>query len=131
MNGDPSENGNGEALFDEAPLVTRVERDASTAIVHVAGEIDLSTAPMLRESIVTELKESPSLLIVDLTEVTFLASAGLNELIVAGEHAAPLTKLRIVAAGSVVLRTLCLTGLDNVLSIFPTVEEALATPDDE
>ncbi|MPZ81862.1 MAG: anti-sigma factor antagonist [Actinophytocola sp.] len=129
MNEDPSENGKGDALPDEAPLVIRVERDRSAAIVHVAGEIDLSTAPMLRESITTVLKESPPLLIVDLTEVGFLASAGLNELIVAGEQAEPLTRLRVVTAGrSTTLRTLNLTGLDNVLAIFPTVDEALATP---
>lgn len=132
MNEDPSENGKGVALPDEAPLVIRLERDRRAAIVHVAGEIDLSTAPMLRESITTELKESPPLLIVDLTEVGFLASAGLNELIVAGKQAEPLTRLRVVTAGrTTILRTLNLTGLDNVLAIFPTVDEALATPVDE
>lgn len=131
MNQYPSENSKGDSLSNETPQVIRVERDGSAAIVHVAGEIDLSNAPMLGESITAELKESPSLLIVDLTKVSFLASAGLNELIVAGEKAEPLTTLRVVATDRTILRTLNLTGLDNVLAIFPTVDDALANPVDE
>jgi anti-sigma B factor antagonist len=49
-------------------------------VLHVEGEVDLLTAPTLEEGINQQLTHSPPDLIIDLTEVSFLACAGIHVL---------------------------------------------------
>ncbi len=53
---------------------------ARTAVVEVAGEIDLATAPHLSEVVETRLRSTVGLVIIDLHGTTFLAVAGLRAL---------------------------------------------------
>jgi anti-sigma B factor antagonist len=103
---------------------------ASGVIVHAAGEVDLTTAPQLAEelAVVVDQLSSPASVVLDLTAVTFLASAGLSVLL---EHdqrcrAAGL-ELRIVAGNRTVARTLQMTGLGETLPVSGSLAEALDT----
>jgi anti-sigma B factor antagonist len=98
-------------------------------IVAVAGEVDLVTAPALADAVHDALSETGAgMCVVDLTEVTFLASAGPAALLEAASHAErrrePL--LIVVDSNRPVIRPLQVTGLDHVLALYHTVEEALA-----
>jgi anti-sigma B factor antagonist len=102
---------------------------AQALVVTVAGEIDRSTVERVRAAVDAGLDQLHAgvVLIVDLTNVTFLESAGLQALVdvteTAQERGAP---LRIVVGHSrAVLRTIQLTGLTEVLPLFDTVEHAL------
>lgn len=100
-----------------------VRRMACATVLCVRGEVDGATAPALRTAITENLRGGPGVLVIDLSAVTFLASASLLALIeatAAGGHG-----VRVVAAGRECVRPIRLTGLDNVLSMHGTLAEAL------
>lgn len=110
--------------------IARVMGDQRAAlIVKVAGEIDVLTIDRFRAAVSTGFDRLPGggILVVDLTDVTFLGSPGLQALVDATRAASQRREpLRIVVdATRPVIRPIKLTGLDDVLALFHTVEEAL------
>jgi anti-sigma B factor antagonist len=98
------------------------------SVLHVAGEIDMLTAPVLDSMVVGQLKSLPHVLVLDLHEVGFMSSAGLASLVTAREQAGKAgTALRLVATGDPVLRPLTVTGLTAIFEIHSDMEAALAT----
>jgi anti-sigma B factor antagonist len=102
-------------------LSTWSRNTGSRTTVRVAGEIDLVTAPMLKEALesayrgVRASRPLPELL-VDLREVSFLSAAGLNVLAVL--HVRCVTdgrSMRIVGDQRAVRRPMELTGLGRLL----------------
>ena len=51
-------------------------------VIHLAGELDMSTVEALRQAVVAELHDAPARVIVDLGELTFCDSLGLGTLLV-------------------------------------------------
>lgn len=96
-----------------------------TALVVVTGEVDVLSAPRLEKAVDDALAEHPSRLVVDLTEVRFLASAGLGVLAGTKQRTAEHVDFRVVAEGSATSRPLHLTGLDQDFAVYSTREEAL------
>ncbi|KAA9159769.1 STAS domain-containing protein [Amycolatopsis acidicola] len=94
------------------------------AVVVVGGDLDMLTAPRLRGVLDELLARSPKAIVVDLTSVEFLGSAGLAALMRAHEQAGDV-RLRIVAPAREVHRAFTVTGLDEVLALYPTREAAL------
>lgn len=97
----------------------------SAVVLHVYGEVDLSTSGELEEAVAAALAERPSALVVDLTDVTFLDSAGLGVLAHGHLKGSELTSFRVVVTNPVTLKPLKLTGLDGLLAVYNTVEAAL------
>ena len=60
--------------------VSSTEQGAVT-VVHVAGEIDVYTAPLLREVLDKQVAAGRTELVVDLEKVTFMDSTGLGVLV--------------------------------------------------
>ncbi|MYW89388.1 STAS domain-containing protein [Amycolatopsis rubida] len=106
----------------------RVEREdrPPVAVLTVHGEVDLVTAPLLTAAVDEALDGAPPVLVLDLAAVEFLASAGLTALVTLTEHRARGASLRIVASGRATMRPIQLTGLEQTLPLYPTVEAALA-----
>jgi anti-sigma B factor antagonist len=96
------------------------------AVLSLTGELDMLTAPQLERAIAGAATKAPAAMIVDLTGVTFLASAGLNVLVAAYLDITRSAQFGVVADGVVVRRPLQLTGLDTVVTLFPTLGDALA-----
>jgi anti-sigma B factor antagonist len=99
----------------------------SVTVVHVEGEIDVYTAPLLREVLDKQVAAGRTDLVVDLEKVTFMDSTGLGVLVgrlklVRGQNGT----LRIVSAQERILKVFKITGLDKVFHIYATVDEALA-----
>jgi anti-sigma B factor antagonist len=110
-----------------AEQVASVEWVSSdVAVVAVSGEIDMLTVPAMTREIDAALNKRPAVLVVDLTGVSFFASAGLNALVVAEQQTGESCSLRVVAASSATRRPLSLMGLDQALAVFSTRDEALA-----
>jgi anti-anti-sigma factor len=110
-----------------APIAVRMSRRGSVVVLHVTGELDMLSSPSLAESITSALRERPPALIVDLSGVRFLGSAGLSVLIGAYDQAGTQTRIRVVASNPVTLRPLEVTGLLTEISIHPTVESAISS----
>lgn len=96
-------------------------------VVQVVGEIDVYTAPQLRERLDREIEAGRYDLVVDLSDVTFMDSTGLGVLvgrlkqIRLGDGS-----MRLVCTSDRVLKVFVITGLDKVFTIYPTVAEAVA-----
>ncbi|HET9143920.1 STAS domain-containing protein [Actinophytocola sp.] len=105
-----------------------IEQTGSGAVVlHVAGEIDLLTANYLGERLREQLEPAKGALVLDLTAVSFLGSAGLAEIVAISQAAGQdKAKLALVATNRAVLRPLEVTGLSSLLSVYDTVDAALA-----
>ncbi|SDP31817.1 STAS domain-containing protein [Lentzea jiangxiensis] len=112
-----------------SPLLVQQEMHGLSVVLRVAGELDQVTAPALRANLQTALAAAtpPHSLVIDLAEVEFFGSAGLNALLeLRRETVAKGVQLRVAAAHKIVLRPLGMTGVDRVLGLYPDVEQALA-----
>lgn len=95
-------------------------------IVHVAGEIDVTSAAVLRDALEALIADGRRRLTLDLTDVTFLDSTGLG--IVVGRlkrlarHGGTLT---VAASHERVRRVFDITGLDLLIAISPDLEGAV------
>lgn len=107
-------------------LTVRAHEQDGAVVLEVSGEIDMLTAPRLREAVWSALDGRPGVVVVDLLEVTFLGSSGLAVLVEAQQRAVERTALRIVATGAATMRPLQITGLDRHVSVFATRSDALA-----
>lgn len=104
-----------------------VEHGDGAVVVHVHGEIDTMTAPVLSERLATVIA-SANLMVVDLSRVTFLGSAGLAALVEAKEKTEGAGgRLRLVCGSHAVTRALQATNLLTLFDVADGVPEALRT----
>ena len=96
-------------------LTVEVSEPAPLARLTVTGEIDSSSAPLLREQLDTLLEGELTELVIDLSGVTFLDSAGLCVLAAAHRRAGTDVRLRVLASSRAVVRPLQITGLWQLL----------------
>ncbi len=107
--------------------VTVAAHDPAAAVVTVAGEVDLLTAPLVREKTCAVLEARPLLLVLDLRAITFFDSSGLAVLLeIARTAAGQGTTLRLACDTAPVLRPLQATGLTGEFEIYRSPKEALA-----
>lgn len=97
-------------------------------VLSVAGEIDVYTAPRLREQLLELANGGTTRAIVDMTEVSFVDSTGLGVLV------SGLKRFReaggdlvLVVVQPQILKVLEITGLTGVFSIHPSAAQAAAS----
>lgn len=96
------------------------------SIVWATGEIDVATAPGLRHELADAVSAHQCRVIVDLTQVPFMDSTGLNVLVLASSAArAHGGELRLVGACGNVRKLLRITGLEQVFPVHSTIEESI------
>ncbi len=99
-------------------------------VIAVGGEIDVYTAPQLRELVVGLVDEGQVQLICDLSEVQFLDSTGLGVLVGALNRVrAHEGTLSLVVTEERILKVFEITGLRKVFPIHATVDAALELRD--
>lgn len=108
-------------------LVCAVDSRSNATVVHVKGELDLASAPQLRQVFVQVLADAPSThLIVDLSGVSFIDSTGIG--VIVGAHR------RVTANGGwfsavvttpVVRKALQTTGLLRAWRVTGSIDDAL------
>lgn len=106
-------------------LSVRTDVVDGTLVVAVAGEIDHQTGGSLREALEPPQGAAPRV-VVDLGDVTFMDSSGINILIAV--HSALAESggwLRLAGAAPGVLRVIQLVGIDGFIDCRPTVQQAL------
>jgi anti-sigma B factor antagonist len=110
---------------DPRTAAVSVHDDGTTMIVSASGAIDALTAPALRDAIASVLDDDPRALVIDLTRVDFLGSVGLEILVTTRQAVAETTPVIVVADGPITRRPIELTGVDEFLTLFPTLATAL------
>jgi anti-anti-sigma factor len=94
-------------------------------LVQMPPEVDLATAPALRDDLLNALDHDGVHLVVDARDVTFMDSSGVNVLVRARERAATLEgSLHVVACSPGVRRVLEITGLDERLGLVGSLDVA-------
>jgi anti-sigma B factor antagonist len=96
-------------------------------VVRVAGEVDMSHEEELRGELRNAVASDAAGIVVDLTECEFIDSSGVRALLLSreaqnsnegSEH------LAVAASSEQILRILSVMGIDRVIPIRPTIEEA-------
>jgi anti-sigma B factor antagonist len=110
-------------MTDEILELATTDRQG-VPVVWAAGEIDVSTAPRLREHL-TSLPSDAERVVVDLSEVTFLDSTGLGVLVAGWKRCEDNgASLELVVTRPQVTKVLEITTLDAVFKIHASIEEA-------
>lgn len=114
----------------ELSMATRTVGDHTVLVV--GGEVDVYTAPRLRERLVELIEQGARRVVVDLSRVEFLDSTGLGVLVGALKRLRAVGGvLGLVCSHERLLKIFRITALDRVFSLFDTVEAATATTDTE
>jgi anti-sigma B factor antagonist len=100
---------------------------ADCAVLRVGGEVDVYTAPQLRERVIELLADGARHIIADLRQVDFLDSTGLGALVGSlkrlRDHDGSLT---LVSAADKTLTVFRVTGLIHVFALYSCLPEAIA-----
>ena len=101
--------------------------DDDCLVVAVRGDLDLFTAPELKQRLTEAIEGGTTRVVVDLDEATSIDSTTLGVLIAAVKR----LRLRdgglaVVCNDPTIARTFEITGLDEVFGVLDTREEALA-----
>ena len=99
-------------------LTLGISKRGGTTVVAVAGELDIASAPMLKDAIKRARQDDADDLVVDLRDLEFMDVSGLRVLIRAHQHAEEAGgRLRLANVRESVRRLLTLTGTNEILSI--------------
>jgi anti-anti-sigma factor len=110
-------------------LDVSVRTAGDVTIAELAGELDIASAPALREQLLGLLRPGSSQLVVDLSKVSFCDASGLAVLVGTGRRARLLGGyLRLAAVSPMVGEALRITGLHRNLATFPTAQAAVTGP---
>jgi anti-sigma B factor antagonist len=92
-------------------------------VVTVGGEIDLYTAPQLRNELVESLEAGTRRLVIDMSRAEFCDSTGISVLLSAMKRSRDRGgDLELVAPKPAVMKVLQVTGLDEVFVIHPDLD---------
>ncbi len=101
-------------------------RGDSTRITLV-GDLDAASSTSTQDTILAKLREGHKYLILDFSQVTFLASSGLRMLLVLAKETTALEgKLVLAQLNPTMQETLQMTGFLPFFTLVPTLEEGWA-----
>jgi anti-sigma B factor antagonist len=95
-------------------------------VVVVAGEIDMMTETSPLDQALAAVRRKPAGLVMDLGAVSFFGSAGINLVLNVWRHAVSDSVPLAVVGGRTVSRPLEMSGASAVLSVHPSLAEALS-----
>ncbi|MDP8978063.1 MAG: STAS domain-containing protein [Actinomycetota bacterium] len=100
--------------------------EGPVTILEVAGEVDVYTAPKLRERLIELVQDGRHHVVVDMTKVEFLDSTGLGVLVGGLKRVRSHDgSLRLVCDKERILKIFRITGLTKVFPIHDSLDEAL------
>ena len=113
-------------------LLAACEHHHDVAVLNVHGEIDLGTAPGLREVLLPVLERETGPVVVDLSEVQFMDSTGLHVLVDTLQRLKPQNRRFAIVCREhgQVHRLLALVGLLDGLTAHRSLESAVNGGDD-
>ena len=105
--------------------MTDLEHVTAPLVVRLPDEIDMANAERVGEQLRSAFTRGAAVVIADLTPTVFCDSSGARQLLLAHNYAGACDgQMRFVIPGRNVLRILTLTGLDQLLSIYPSLDTA-------
>lgn len=100
--------------------------DEQTVLLKLTGEMDIYTAPRLKDKTTELIKGGASKLIIEMSELKYIDSIGLGTLVAILAHAKKNKgNLCLVSPSKPIRRLLEIVGIDKVLSSYSTLHDAL------
>ena len=110
-----------------SPPAPTPQRDRPN-VLPLKGEIDLHVSPVVTASLTAMIEQKPERMVIDLSEVTYIDSAGLAALIQAMQKVEAYGGKFLLAGLQDTVRSIFeISRLDQVFQIFPDTDAALAT----
>lgn len=115
------------ALWSVIEPTFDIEKVGNWVVMRVHGEVDMATAPTLRQRLQSVTMTGPTGVVLDLSDLDFIDSTGLGVMVGAAKRMRVNDgTLRIACSQTHLLELFSLTRLDEVFELFDTVDDALA-----
>jgi anti-sigma B factor antagonist len=111
----------------------RFRWEGERAVVTMPAEIDLTNADEVRHTLRAAASHGATVLIIDMSATTFCDSAGVQAIIdvhnlIDARNQTAATRTRLLLVASAVGRIITLTGIDQLMPVYSSLEAALASP---
>jgi len=109
-------------------MKTEVMHENDVTVIEITGSVDALTAAELASTISKEIEEGHVNLVVDLTGLEFMSSAGLRTLLgAAKETSMNGGDRRIASSNPGIDKVLKMSGFHNIAKVFTTSTDAIAS----
>lgn len=109
-------------------METEIRHENSITIVAIKGSVDALTAAELTKTINQQIEDNHANLVIDLTGLEFMSSAGLRSLLGAvKETRSHGGDLRIVSTNPGIDKVLKMSGFHNIAKVFTSQADAMAS----
>jgi len=104
-----------------------IEHISDILIVAISGRLDTGTAPVFDTQLAPELAKPRPRILLDLSSVSYISSAGLRSILQLVKHAAAHAgKVGIFGAPPHIMEVVEISGFPSLLDVFPDRNSALA-----
>ncbi len=117
---------NNETMNEARAVISAETPDWPGALIVASGELDVQSVPELKEHLAAAVDAGTKRVVVDLADVSFIDSLSLSALVGARRRLGDDGRLAVVAVHEYVRLILQATGLEQVLDVFETRDEAVA-----
>ena len=105
---------------------TKLGMFGSAAVLTVSGRIDANSAPTLEHTLLATVNENAGPIVVDMSEVDYVSSAGLNVALLAAKALAKTSRQLVIAGvNDDVADVMRLTGVDKLIVLSLSLEAAV------
>ena len=115
-----------ETMNEARAVISAETPDWPGALIVASGELDVQSVPELKERLAEAVDAGTKRVVVDLADVSFIDSLSLSALVGARRRLGEDGRLAVVAVHEYVRLILQATGLEQVLDVFDTRDEAVA-----
>ena len=113
-------------MKEETPLKVTFSEEQNCHLIEVGGEISYSVTSLFQEKIEIVLKEEKKNILIDLSQVTYISSAGLRVLLKFGKDASAQDKnLALCGLNEFVSSVFKVSGFDKIFNIQPERSKAI------
>ena len=101
-----------------------VKKDSGITVVYPSGRIDTSTAKNFEEGIMKIIPDNQQI-IISFSNISYISSAGLRVILVAGKRIASMKgQIALADMSEKIHEVFKMSGFDKILKIYPTLSDA-------
>ena len=115
-----------ETMNEARAVISAETPDWPGALIVASGELDVQSVPELKEHLAEAIDAGTKRIVVDLADVSFIDSISLSALVGARRKLGDDGRLAVVAVHEYVRLILQATGLEQVLDVFESRDDAVA-----
>lgn len=109
-------------------MIKRIKNVGDAVVVEAVGELNIQSSPGFHTELVEICMQSPSHLLIDLTEVPYIDSSGIGTILeILRRTKQNGGRMSLVGISGHVLDVFKITRMDQVFSIYATQAEALGS----